>query len=205
ERDEETECPSRTEARTQRRRAVNSLYLHSGVFHPHPLFHRPCLLTDNVLCGLAVQARSHLSSWRTWHSSAAWRLAYSLHDRSVGVGAERAAEGVAHLAERAVGPDAVEEGVHQVAAGRRGLRQRPERSLRPLLVALAADAVEALEVALEPLGVDVEDRDVERLVDDVVVHADDDTLAAVHLLLEAPGAVGNLPLDEARLDRRGHA
>ena len=55
------------------------------------------------------------------------------------------------------------------------------------------------------VGVDVEELDVALLDLLVAVHADDDALAALQLVLEAEGRLGDLALEEVLLDRGDHA
>src|SRR5262249_40566651 len=90
--------------------------------------------------------------------------------------------------------------------GSRGLSQRRERRLALRLVAAAADAVDARDLALAHRGVvDREDVDVIGVLRPVLVDADNGFLAAVDARLTARGAFLDAQLGQALLDRLGHA
>ena len=89
-----------------------------------------------------------------------------------------------------------------VSAATRDLRQRPRGSVA---VALGADARRAL--ALAPLDRRIDLQELHRSAGVLCerVHADDDSLARLHLGLEAERRRFDLGLDEALLDRGDRA
>src|SRR3954447_9923961 len=122
--------------------------------------------------------------------------------------AEHPTQHAAHLAQSRVPLRAADEMGHEVRLRcpwtARSLAQPGERCLDGHVVALAARPVETGELPLQGAGGDVENRNRDRLVLDVAVHADDDTVAGVELALEAIRRVCDLPLRIALADRPDH-
>ena len=100
-----------------------------------------------------------------------------LNDRHFLILAPHLAERVAHLADRGIGPHALEDRRHRVAVPARGLAQPVERPLHPVVVARPLQLVEPRQLRLGGRVVDVEDLDRLLVVLDEVVDADDDLLA----------------------------
>src|SRR5262249_447547 len=119
--------------------------------------------------------------------------------------AEDDAHRLAHLALGGIGPRAVDQERHQVlrlVARRLGQGREPPRN--QVVVAGFADLLERRDLILLDLGVDVEDRNLDLLVLlHVLVHAHDDALLLLELLLVAVARAMDLTLEVALLDA-GH-
>src|SRR5687767_6520398 len=109
------------------------------------------------------------------------------------------------LADRRVGARAFEERGHELAVRLRRVAQPVDGLAPPPGVPLPADLGEPLDLPALHVGVDAERRDARPLFGDVLVDADDDLLAVIHLLLEVERRLGDLPLRVAALDGLDHA
>src|SRR5690349_8662520 len=118
----------------------------------------------------------------------------TLEDRRLSVDAVRLAEDVAHLAERRVRPDRVQHVRNEVLAAHAGAPERFDRLGVRGRVAPRAHGLGPLDLVPLDLGVDLEHRDRDLLVRQEPVHADDDPLLALDLLLELVGGVRDLLL-----------
>src|SRR5690606_24496881 len=114
-------------------------------------------------------------------------------------------EAVGDLPQRSVGAHRAQKVRHQVLPGACRLLQRVEGSAPLVLIALPAHACEALALALLPLGVHRQKRDVRRLLVAQRIDADHDLAALGYGLFVAVGAVGDAPLEVAVLDGGKHA
>src|SRR6266508_1600513 len=100
-------------------------------------------------------------------------LLLGLDDGVLLVDAEHLAHDVAHLTQRAIGIDRIQQARHHVFALAAGRFQRPQALARLAAVTLPAHAVEAFDVPPFALGVHIEDRHFYRLIQDVLVDAHD--------------------------------
>src|SRR3990172_12221078 len=115
--------------------------------------------------------------------------------------AEHLAHHVANLAERRTRPHRVEDVRHRVLVPSARLPQPVEGARVLPRVARPSDPTEALELRAEGRLRHAERLDLRRLVDDVVVHADDRTLPVLDLPLVAVRGVCDLLLEEPLPDR----
>src|SRR5215218_5798052 len=128
-----------------------------------------------------------------------------LEDGGLGVGAEDLLETGDDLALGGVYARAVEKVRHQVGVARGGLAQRGQGGLDRPGVAAGADGLHAADLLALEGRVDVVQLELALAALGEVVDADEDAVAAVVLLLEGVGGVGDLALREAALDGLGHA
>src|SRR4029453_11440548 len=129
-----------------------------------------------------------------------------LENRRLAPGPPDLAQRVAHLAHGHVRARGVDDRGHQISVlvGRLGL-QSGERRLGRGRVAARPPRLDALDLVALEGGVDVEDLDLLLVRVLVAVHAHDHALAALDLVLEAEGRLGDLALEEVLLDRRDDA
>src|SRR5213080_1808660 len=111
------------------------------------------------------------------------------------------AQRIAHLANRRVGANGVENGRHEIrrGLGRRG--QSVERSADAVIVARPEKHLELRQLLLGGGFVDVQNLDRRLVLLDEIVHADDDALFSFDGLLESFGVLGDLALRKAALIR----
>src|SRR3712207_3066462 len=108
----------------------------------------------------------------------------SLEDGGLRIGAEDLLQGGHDLALGGVHAGAVEQRVHQVAVALRDLLELRERGLDLDAAPARADPLEAIDLLALERRVDAQDLELGLVVVAVAVHAHDDPLAAVDLLLE---------------------
>src|SRR5262249_49655694 len=142
--------------------------------------------------GFAMMTRSVLK----WASS---------NDRRLLVFTPDVAERVAHLADRRIRADGVQDEGHQVRRPARRLAQRIERAPDLIAVARLPELAELRELFIGRRFVDVQNLDRRLVLLHEVVDADDDLLAALHRLLKPVCALRDLLLRITALDRLDHA
>src|SRR3954454_13120731 len=129
----------------------------------------------------------------------------SLEEGAALVFAEDLAHRAADLADRGVGGEGGADRAEEVAVAAGDVAEGIELGLDLGLIAVLLEGLEAGELALLGLGVDLEDVDVVDLVGDELVDADDDVLAALVALVVAERRLLDLALHELkRLDRAAH-
>jgi hypothetical protein len=116
--------------------------------------------------------------------------------------AEDATHDATDLAQRAVGVHRLQQIGHRVLSATTGLLQTVQGSLGLGAVAFGTQAAEPLPLAALPHRVHLQDGDVQGLLDDVLVDADDDALVFFDLPLVTIGGPGDLALEEPGLQGR---
>ena len=109
------------------------------------------------------------------------------HDHRLLIHPENLAQHIGDLLQRSISLDRVEDEGHHVLRAVGCLAQRVERNTHPLVIARAAQLPQARNLPALAVGIEFEDRDRQRRIDRVFVHADDDAFLLVDLALIAKG------------------
>src|SRR5947209_1334369 len=123
-----------------------------------------------------------------------------LEDGSLAVFAENMAHRGRDLTDRAIALDGFDDDGHQIRSATGSVFDVLECGGRLSGIAALTEGTEALDLSLFELGIDALNVGKSVSLDLEAVHADDDLLAAVHVLLEIVGGVLDLLLDVSALD-----
>src|SRR5687767_9080341 len=148
-------------------------------------------------------AMTTLIFWRIFHRGQTARTASDY--RRFDVFSPDLAQAVAHLPDRRIGADRVDEQRHRVGAAHGASLKRRQRLANLGGITPHAQRVEPRQLTLAGRLVDIERANASSARLDEVIHADDDLLLRFNGLLRAIRALGNLSLRVAALDGCHHA
>src|SRR5579885_117269 len=134
-----------------------------------------------------------------------FKHAFPLKHGRFHVFAEDRAEDIHDLAQRGIDLDGFDDGRHRILGAFGNATQVIQRAFDGCIIALAAHAIETLEVRALSDTVDIQRWNLDIFFYNIIVDADDGAPVLVDLLLVAIGRFGTFALEDAVLDAGQHA